>query len=139
MIQAYCYASGLIEFGRKRPDGALPIARGPASQLREFVDAKARHGYRTRKVSGRVTKIPGTDCLLVPGIPEAPDQSAGLDALLAWRNWILEHAPAGVTVWGKPKNPSAGLAELLQRQGVPPAGAGENPVPRSTLKKRRNR
>ncbi len=102
-MRAYCYASGLIEFGRKMPSGALPIARGPGAQLRDFIDAKARHGYKTRKVRGRVTKIPGTDCLLVPGVPEAPDQLAAVDALLAWREWISEHAPTGVLVWPKRK------------------------------------
>jgi hypothetical protein len=107
-MRAFCYASGLIEFGRSMPDGALPIASGPASQLRDFIDAKARHGYKTHKVRGRVTKIPGSDCLLVPGVPEAPDQLAAVDALLAWLKWISEHAPADVNVWSK--KPKAAVA-----------------------------
>lgn len=78
---AYCNAKGLIEFGLKVPNGHLPIARGPEAMLRDLIEGEARHGYSTRKVRGRPTKIPGTECLLVPGIPEAPDQSAGLRAL----------------------------------------------------------
>lgn len=96
---AYCWASGLIEFtDSKLPADALPIARGPDKDVREFVEVKARHGYKTRDVNGRPTKIPGTDCLLVPGIPEAPDQGAAYDALRAWAGWIKDHAPKGVTV-----------------------------------------
>ncbi len=98
MLRAYCYASGLIQFGRSMPSGALPVARGPAKAVWEFIEVKARHGYKTRKIKGRPTKIPGSDCLLVPGVPEAPGQMAAVDALLAWKRWIKPHAPRGVTV-----------------------------------------
>lgn len=95
---AYCYASGLIEFGAKLPDGALPIAHGPAKALREFIEAKARHGYKSEKIYGRLTKIAGTDCLLVPGVPEAPNQTDAVDSLMAWQRWIKPHAPKTVRV-----------------------------------------
>lgn len=98
MLRAYCYASGQIEFGRKMPDGALPVARGPAKILRDFIDSRARHGYSTKLVDGRPTKIPGTETLLVPGIPEAPDQVAAGDALFAFRKWIGKKPPKGVVV-----------------------------------------
>lgn len=98
MLRAYCYASGLIAFGRKLPDGALPIARGPAKALREFIEVKARHGYQTRRVKGRLQKVPGTECLLVPGVPEAANEFAKLDSLRAWKGWIAGHARDGVTV-----------------------------------------
>lgn len=98
MIRAFCYASGLIEFGRSVPAGAIVIARGPAEPLREFIAGKARHGYRTRKVRGRVTKIPGTESLLVPGVPEAPNQIVGAKALRHWCDWISQHAPKGIRV-----------------------------------------
>lgn len=91
-MYAFCFASGLIEFGRRIPSGALPIARGPARPLRDFIEGTARHGYRTRKVKGRPTKVRGSDHLLVPGVPEAPDQSAGLEALRRYRNWIAKSA-----------------------------------------------
>jgi hypothetical protein len=95
-MRAFCYASGLIEFGRAVPDGALPIAHGPSRALRDFIETQARHGYRTRKVRGRPTKIPGSETLLVPGIPEAPDQFAALDALHGFLSWIAKNAPEGV-------------------------------------------
>lgn len=98
-MKAFCYASGLIEFGRTLPLGALPIAAGPAKPLREFIEVKARHGYRTERVRGRVTMVPGTECLIVPGVPEAPDQLVAVDSLRAWAKWIKPHAPAGVTVY----------------------------------------
>lgn len=102
MIRAFCYASGLIQFGRKVPDGALPIASGPAKDLREFIEGMSRHGYKTQRIKGRPTKIPGTDCLLVPGVPEAPNQSVGIDALLAWCDWIRTGAPKNILVHRRP-------------------------------------
>ena len=98
-MHAYCYASGLIEFGRTIPDGALPMAQGPAKPLREFIDANSRHGYKTRKVKGRPTRIPGTDHLLVPGIPEA--RLMGKDPLMCLQEfltWIGRQNPKGITV-----------------------------------------
>ena len=57
-MKSYCWSSGLIEFGRRLPEGALLIADGPSRCLRSAVTVCARHGYR-----------PGV--LLVPGVPEA--------------------------------------------------------------------
>lgn len=103
-MRAFCYASGLIAFGRTTPEGALGIASGPANELREFIETQARHGYTTKNVSGRLRKIPGTDCLLVPGVPESPDQRTKLDKLHAWLWWIGGHPPKGVTVF-EPERP----------------------------------
>lgn len=86
-MRAYCYASGLIEFGARLPDGALPIARGRDKPLREFINGVARHAY-------------DGETLLVPGIPEATDQDAALDALFAFLDWIVTHNPKGVVVHG---------------------------------------
>lgn len=97
-MRAYCWASGLIEFGRSIPDGALPIARGPAKALRDFIDGHARHGYRTEIIDGRPTRVPGTECLLVPGVPEAANGNAAVDALAAFRAWIGKKPPKGVIV-----------------------------------------
>jgi hypothetical protein len=98
MIRAYCYASGLIGFDKRIPKGALVIARGPEKELREFIEVKARHGYKTRNVNGRPTKIRGSDMLLVPGVPEADNQHAALTALHGWMKWIAIGAPKGVRV-----------------------------------------
>lgn len=98
MIRAFCFASGHIEFGVTVPAGAVVIARGPATELRKFIETKARHGYRTRRVRGRPTKIPGTECLLVPGVPEAENQIVGRNALVRWSEWIAQAAPASVRV-----------------------------------------
>jgi hypothetical protein len=98
-MRAYCYASGHIEFGRSVPDGALPIAHGPAKRLRDFIEGLARHGYSTELVNGRPTKIRGTETLLVPGVPEAPDEFAAVDALTAWVNWIGEKPPRDIVVF----------------------------------------
>lgn len=85
-MRAYCWASGQIEFGSHIPEGALPIARGPARRVRGFIEAVSRHAY-------------DGETLLVPGIPEAPDQSAALKALHSWLDWISGHRmPQGVEV-----------------------------------------
>lgn len=90
---AFCYASGLIQIGSKIPDGALPLyLKGPHRKLLNFVEGVARHGYSTELVNGRPTKIPGTETLLVPGVPEAPNQMAAVDALTAFNEWIRPQA-----------------------------------------------
>lgn len=97
-VYAFCFASGLIEFGTTVPGGALPIARGNDKAVRNFVDPVARHGYRTKSVRGRPTKIPGSDHLLVPGVPEAPNEALKHAALERFIAWIAEHAPRNVAV-----------------------------------------
>lgn len=98
VTRAYCYASGLIGFGTKIPKGALVIARGPEQPLKEFIESRARHGYRTKLVNGRPTKVRGSDTLLVPGLPEADNQRVALDALHRWMKWIGINPPKGVRV-----------------------------------------
>lgn len=79
-ITAYCHAGGAIRFtSLKRPlvpIGALPILGGEPKKLRALVVATARHAY-----DGKT--------LLVPGIPEADNQSAKLDALFRYRDWLM--------------------------------------------------
>ena len=59
---AYSFANGVIEFGAKVPDGALPLGRArSAAKLKEIVEVNARHAY-----DGKT--------LLVPGVPEAKGQ-----------------------------------------------------------------
>lgn len=95
---AYCFASGHIEFGPTVPDGALQFARGRDTALRNFIEPLARHGYKTELVDGRPTKIPGTDMLLVPGIPETRDQREKLAALHAFMAWIGKRPPRGIAI-----------------------------------------
>ncbi len=77
MARAYVDRNGLITFTNARsiPKGMLLIAAWPnESKLREVVEAGARHGYE-----------PGV--LLVPGVPEAEDDSyAALNAVFAFRD-----------------------------------------------------
>lgn len=82
---AYCWASGLIQFGRKVPDGAIEVARGTSHKLRSTVDVLARHGKGKSK-----------GCLLVPGVPEAETQEAKGDALAAWLRWCAQRNYAGI-------------------------------------------
>lgn len=77
LYAAYCYASGEIDCGlaNKVPDGAIAFAVAPMGpeweELWLNIHGAARTAYN------------GCD-LLVPGVPEAEDQSKEGDALAAW-------------------------------------------------------
>ncbi|MCA0303498.1 MAG: host nuclease inhibitor protein [Proteobacteria bacterium] len=82
-MKAWCWASGVIEFGRVTPVGAILIAKGPAKPLREFISVRARHAY-------------DGETLLVPSVPEAKQQWRGVLALRKWCDWCGKGAPEGV-------------------------------------------
>ncbi|ELW8656257.1 host nuclease inhibitor protein [Salmonella enterica] len=75
-ITAYCWASGLIEFGNTLQEGALPIVTGSEKQVREVVGVLARHAYNGD--------------LLVPGIPEAANQNEACETLVRFSRVIQE-------------------------------------------------
>ncbi|EAV2253203.1 host nuclease inhibitor protein [Salmonella enterica] len=76
---AYAWASGLIEFGTKLPDGALPVASSCNEKaLTETIEVLARHGYKKGE-------------LLVPGIPEAGNQNEARIALTRF-NFLVEQS-----------------------------------------------
>ncbi|ELU8839214.1 host nuclease inhibitor protein [Salmonella enterica] len=75
-ITAYCWASGLIEFGYTLPEGALPIVTGSEKQVRDVVEVLACHAYNGD--------------LLVPGIPEAASQDEGREALVRFSRVVCE-------------------------------------------------
>lgn len=93
---AWCWASGLIEIGdalpADKPDGsgALQIATGPKYALRSQVEVMARHG-----------RGEGAGKLLVPGVPEAADQSAAFEALSAWLTLCNKRKPRDGVVFSK--------------------------------------
>jgi hypothetical protein len=80
MAHAYCWRSGEIGIGRSIPEGMLPLARGPAKVLRGALQARARIAY------DNVT-------LLVPGIPEAPDEAAALAAAQRFSTFLTKGEP----------------------------------------------
>ncbi|EMY3023615.1 host nuclease inhibitor protein [Salmonella enterica] len=75
-ITAYCWASGLIEFGNTLPEGALPIVTGNEKQVRDVVTVLARHAYNGD--------------LLVPGIPEAESMDEYREALVRFSRVVHE-------------------------------------------------
>lgn len=77
---AYCWRGGVIEFGPRIPDGALPVDRGTEHSVRRRVEPLARHAY-----DGKT--------LLVPGIPEAGDDDTALAAYERFKR-ILDRARA---------------------------------------------
>lgn len=89
-MRAYCYPSGLIEFGTSVPKGARIIARGMAKPLRDYITVKARHAKRGAS--------PSQQALLVPGVPEANSEIEATAALKRWSDWIAIGAPKFVRV-----------------------------------------
>lgn len=74
---AYCYRSGQIKVGPRCPEGALPLAYGPESRLRKAVSVRARHAYDGK------TK-------LVPGVPEADNEDAAIEAARQFSGWLVK-------------------------------------------------
>lgn len=75
-ITAYCWASGLIEFGNTLPEGVLPIVTGSERRVRDVVEVLARYAYNGD--------------LLVPGIPEAASQDEAREALVRFSRVVCE-------------------------------------------------
>ncbi|MEA3017329.1 MAG: hypothetical protein QOI38_2051 [Sphingomonadales bacterium] len=77
MARLYALADrhGRISFSPRLVEGLLPVGRDSERRLRAEIEVTARHAY-----DGKT--------LLVPGVPEAPDADAALDALIAYRDWI---------------------------------------------------
>lgn len=80
-LYAYCWANGVIDFGSELPDGALSIVKGPAAKVRSVVSVVARHAK-------------DNETLLVPGIPEAANEHAKMDSLLAFCNQVEKRMKA---------------------------------------------
>lgn len=81
---AWCWRSGLIEFGNKLPDGhddpqggPIVFASGPRRALMTRVGVVARHGH-------------AAGSLLVPGVPEAAGDEEAFKALIDWLDWCKQ-------------------------------------------------
>lgn len=86
-VIAYCWSGGLIQFGPSVPEGAIGIARGEESKVREVIETTARHAKDNER-------------LLVPGVPEAPNERAGLAALARYIQWLGERNGPGFRAMG---------------------------------------
>ncbi len=82
MIRAFCYPSGLIDFGATVPKGATVIARGPEPVLKPYIATKAQRGRDLR----------------VPGMPQAQSVIEAQAALTRFCTWIGQNPPRGVRV-----------------------------------------
>ena len=80
-MKAFCYANGVIRFGQRCGNGSIEIARSAGNSkaiIKRFkadIEVTARHAY-----DGKT--------LLVPGVPEAANQTEGCDALIAYCKWL---------------------------------------------------
>lgn len=72
---AYCYRSGQIGFTTaKPPAGTIVLVKGDPKKVRARVMVCSRESYPTKR-GGKDT------VQLVPGVPEAEDEMAALDAV----------------------------------------------------------
>jgi hypothetical protein len=81
-VVACCDANGVVEIfdGTTVPEGLLPVFRTrTVKRMSEVAPAIFRYGY-----DGKT--------LLVPGVPEAENDSAALDALIAFRTYAVQRA-----------------------------------------------
>lgn len=76
-VFAYCWQSGVIEFGGQIPEGALPIIDGTPRMVRELIYATARSAH-----DGKTW--------LVPGVAEAPSPGDACSKLMSYREWLNE-------------------------------------------------
>lgn len=82
---AYCWASGLIQFGYTLPYGAIEIARGRAGIVRRVITATARISRHNKE-------------LLVPGVPEASNDRQAILALELHCRWLKQSERDGLVV-----------------------------------------
>ena len=78
MARAHAWRTGLIVFrrkGRPCPAGALPLP----DVHRSVIEARARHAYDNKT-------------LLVPGVPEAANDAAALEAFEAFCDFLRKEA-----------------------------------------------
>lgn len=76
---AYCWHNGVIEFGETKPDGALHVAEGTSFEVRAAI-----HGTATLAHDGKTW--------LVPGVFEASSDKVRLQALMNYRQWLIDRA-----------------------------------------------
>lgn len=72
-----CWRPGEVEVRQRLVEGSLTLARGPRARLEQALLALARHAY-----DGRT--------LLVPGLPEASDDDAALEAVLVFERRLRD-------------------------------------------------
>lgn len=72
LVHAYCFQTGVIEFGTEVPAGAIVVAASyMEKRLKNFIEVNARHSY-----DGKT--------LLVPGVPEQANEYRKVNALGDW-------------------------------------------------------
>ncbi len=72
---AYCWQSGLIEFGDCVPQGAVKLIEGKRDEVKDKVTVRARHSRDSKD-------------LLVPGVPEADDEFAAIRAVEHFKQFL---------------------------------------------------
>lgn len=92
---AFCWSSGLIQFGERVPNGALELCCGARTTVVREVTAAARHGLE------RVLAVRKKGQLLVPGVVEASTEALKYDALGVWLAWLGKR-PQRFIVWARP-------------------------------------
>lgn len=79
---AYVWANGVLEFGPLTPEGALYVGTVYSKAQVRRLQSLCRLAHQPDPKTGQAVH-------LVPGIPEASTQEAGLAALHKWRRWAF--------------------------------------------------
>lgn len=87
-ITAYCFASGHIDFGTTLPEGAIALAKGEETIVRDIIS-----------VSARLSRY-DNETLFVPGVPEAANQREGIVAVARFIQWIAKSNRPGFRALG---------------------------------------
>ena len=74
-MKAFVYRSGLVRLDTFVPDAALEVGDGPKEILEPILGVVSRHAYNNVD-------------LLCPGVPEAADDTAALDAVINFEKEI---------------------------------------------------
>jgi hypothetical protein len=85
---AYCFATGLIQFGTHVPDDCIGIASGERKKVLDVIQGTARPSRADNET------------LFVPGVPEAANQREALTALAKYIQWLGERNEPGFRAMG---------------------------------------
>jgi hypothetical protein len=84
MAVIVCWRCGTVRVEKARIDGGIVLIKGPRKELERRLEVLARHAY-----DGQT--------LLVPGVPEADDDEAALDAVFAFQELLSRSARASAS------------------------------------------
>ena len=78
-MKAYVWVTGVVEFGKDTPEGALEIAEGEGQEFIESIKAKCRRAY-----PAPIDGVRQPDIYFIPGVREAESGQEAIDVVTAF-------------------------------------------------------